>query len=99
MPRTCSHNAKIMIFRVFCLSSTTALHRHPPLIHILVAIVEQRAVDDDGVAKVFAEGSEGFQGSPAGLVVVQAADEGRVLAEVRERPGGIRHRVQEADVG
>lgn len=74
-------------------------HRHPPLIYILVAIVEQRSVDDDGVAKVFAEGSEGFQGSPAGFVVVQAADEGLVLAEVRERPGGIRHRVQDADVG
>ena len=75
------------------------LHRHPPLIHILIAIVEQRAVNDGGVAKVFAEGTEGCQGSPAGFVVVQATDEGLVLAEVRERPDGICHRVQDADVG
>lgn len=74
MPHPCSCGTKIT------LSEDSSLHRHPPFVHILVPLVEEGAVGDVRVPELEPESSEGVQGSAAGIIVVEAADNGSVAA-------------------
>ena len=92
MPRPCSCGTKITF------SEDTSLHSHPPFVHILVPLVEEGAIGDVRVPELEPEPSEGVQGRAAGFVVVEAAYDGSVAAEIGEGPAEVGDGVQDQDV-
>ena len=71
----------------------------PPFILVLVAVVEQRAVDDGGVADFIAEGFRVARGGATSVVVVEVADDDGVQVDVWEGVAGVGDGVQDSDVG
>ena len=75
-----------------------SIHCHPPLVHILVTLVEEGAVGNVRVPELEPDSSQGIKGGATGIVVVQATDDGSVHAEVGEAAGEVGYRIQNQDI-
>ena len=95
MPRTCSRNAKIMISRYSHSSFIPILPPYPPLVQILISLIDSRPVFHIGAGERL---SEILQCLQACVVAVQAADDLPVQAKVGETAGEVGYGVQDQDI-